>query len=65
VEQLKPAGELAGHSDLVRSVVAAAPDRLASASADGTALLWKIPALPAGSPAPAQDAQDAQQAPRH
>ncbi|HEX5009520.1 MAG TPA: WD40 repeat domain-containing protein, partial [Planctomycetota bacterium] len=51
VERLAPAGLLSGHVDGVNALVGLAPDRLVSASADGVALVWRLPA-PAAAAAP-------------
>jgi WD40 repeat protein len=50
VIKLAPAGEFTGHVNVVYAVVGAGPGLMASASADGTVLVWKLPELPAASP---------------
>jgi len=47
VERLAPAGLLSGHADGVRALLGLAPDRMVSGSADGQALVWRLPALAA------------------
>jgi WD40 repeat protein len=50
VARLAPAGLLSGHVDGVRALLGLAPDRLVSASADGVALVWQLPAPGAEAP---------------
>jgi WD40 repeat protein len=41
-----PAGELVGHANVVYALASVGPGLMASASADGTVLIWKLPEPP-------------------
>jgi WD40 repeat protein len=43
VISLAPAGRLVGHTDIVRDLAAPGPGLMASASNDGTMLIWRLP----------------------
>jgi WD40 repeat protein len=50
VIRLSPAGQLAGHLDVVNALAAPGPGLMASASVDGTILVWKLPEAPSAQP---------------